>query len=117
MVGSIGNNLAALKAFGTKMEITANNAANVNSEEFKKSRAKLAEGANGGVQVDVERIDTPGPSIGTVERDQTTKKELSNVDLSEEISEMIMTRHGYSANLEAIKAQDDMLGDTLDILG
>jgi len=117
MVGSIGSNLAALKAFGTKMDVTANNIANVNSEEFKKSRATLTEGANGSVQVDVERIDTPGPSIGTVEGDQATKKELSNVDLTEEISEMIITKHGYTANLKAVEAQNEMLGDALDILG
>jgi flagellar hook protein FlgE len=117
MVGSIGSNLAALKAFGTKMDVTANNIANVNSEEFKKSSAKLTEGANGDIQVDVERIDTPSPSISTVEGDQTAKKELSNVDLAEEMSEMIMTRHGYTANLKAVEAQNEMLGDTLDILG
>ena len=117
MVGSIGSNLAALKAFGTKMDVTANNIANVNSEGFKKSSAKLTEGANGDIQVDVERINTPGPSITTTDGDQVTKKELSNVDLAEEMPEMIMTRHGYSANLEAVKAQDDMLGDILDILG
>ena len=41
MVGSIGNNVAALKAFGTKMEVTAKNIANINSDEYKKSRAEL----------------------------------------------------------------------------
>ena len=117
MVGSIGSNLAALKAFGTKMDVTANNIANVNSEEFKKSSAKLTEGANGDIQVDVERINTPGPSITATDEDQVTKKELSNVDLAEEMPEMIMTRHGYSANLKAIEAQNEMLGDVLDILG
>ena len=117
MVGSIGSNLAALKAFGTKMDVAANNIANVNSEEFKKSSAKLTEGANGDIQVDVERINTPSPSISTVEGDQAAKKELSNVDLTEEMSEMITTRHGYTANLKAVEAQNEMLGDTLDILG
>ena len=117
MVNSIGNNLAALKAFGTKMETTAKNIANVNSEEYKKNRATLKEGPNSGVQADVERINTPVPSIATVEGDQITKKELSNVDLAEEISDMIITKHGYSANLQAVKTQDEMLGATLDILG
>jgi flagellar hook protein FlgE len=116
MVGSIGSNLAALKAFGTKMEVIAKNIANVNSEEFKKSRATLKEDPNGGVGVDVERINTPGPSITTTDGDQVTKKELSNVDLAEEMPEMIMTKHGYNANLKAVEAQNDMLGDGLDIL-
>lgn len=117
MVSSLGSSMAALKAFGTKMEVTANNIANVNSEGFKKSRALLKEGSNGNVQGDVDRIDTPGHSTITVEGGQITEKELSNVDLSEEFSEMIVTEHGYGANLKAVKAQDEMLGSGLDILG
>ena len=117
MVDSIGNSMMALKAFGTKMEVTAKNIANVNSEEFKKSRATLKEGANGSVQVDVERINTPGPSIVSVGNGQETKKELSNVDLTEELSQMMITKNGYSANLEAVKAQDETLGAALDMIG
>ena len=117
MVSSLGINTAALKAFGTKMDVTAKNIANVNSEEFKKSRATLKAGPNGNVQVDVETIDTPGPSVVSEEGGQATKKELSNVDLSEEISEMIIAKHGYGANLKAIKAQDEVLGEAIDILG
>ena len=52
-----------------------------------------------------------------IDGDKTTKRELSNVELAEELPEMIMVRHGYSANLEAVKAQDDMLGTVLDIVG
>jgi flagellar hook protein FlgE len=117
MVDSLGSNTAALKAFGTKVGVTAKNIANVNSEEYKKSRAVLKAGPNDNVQVDVERIETPGPSIVSEEGGQTTKKELSNVDLSEEVSEMIIAKHGYGANLQAVKAQDEILGETLDILG
>jgi flagellar hook protein FlgE len=39
------------------------------------------------------------------------------VDLSEGISEMIITQHGYGANLQTVKAQDEVLGEALDILG
>ena len=117
MVSSIGNNVAALKALGTKMGVTAKNIANVNSEEYKKSRAALKEDSNGGVRTDVERIDTPGPSIVSVDGDPTTRKELSNVDLTEEMSEMIITKHIYTANLKAVEAQNEILGDTIDILG
>jgi len=117
MVSSLESNTAAFKAFGTKMEVTANNIANVNSEEFKKSRALLKEDSNGNVQVDVDRVDTPGHAIISAEEGSVTEKELSNVDLSEEISEMILTKHGYEANLKAVKAQDDMVGTVLDILG
>ena len=108
---------AALRAFETKMEVTANNIANLNSDGFKKSRVELKEGPNGNVQVDVDRIDTPGHSVFSVEGGQETQRELSNVDLSEEITEAVVTDLGYGANLEAVKAQNDMLGTVLDILG
>ena len=117
MINSLGSNVAALKAFGTKMRVTSNNIANVNSIEFKKSRALLKEGPNGNVEADVERIDTPGQLVLTVEDGQVTEKELSNVDLSEEIPQMMVTQHGYEANLKAIKTQDEMVGSAIDILG
>ena len=117
MISSMGNNLSALKAFGTKMAVTAKNIANVNSQEYKKSRASLSEDSNGAVRVDVERIESPGVSVADVEKDGEKEKELSNVDLTEEISEMIITKHGYRANLKAVETQDEMLGATLDIIG
>ena len=49
--------------------------------------------------------------------DEATKRELSNVDLTEEMSEMITTKHGYTANLKAVETQDEMLGAALDIVG
>jgi len=117
MVGSIGNSVAALKALGTKMDVTARNIANANSDGYKKSRAVLKEDPNGGVGSHVETLDTPGPSIVSVEDGQKTKKELSNVDLTEEMTEMIVTQHGYTANLQSIETEDEMLGAALDIVG
>ncbi|MCF8129192.1 MAG: hypothetical protein K9N10_11805 [Deltaproteobacteria bacterium] len=117
MVGSIGNNVAALKALGTKMDVTARNIANANSDEYKKSRAILKEDPNGGVDAHVERIDTPGPSIVSVENGQKSERELSNVDLTEEMTEMIVTQHSYTANLKSIETEDEMLGAALDIVG
>jgi flagellar basal-body rod protein FlgG len=41
--------------------------------------------------------------------------ESSNVDLTQEIVNMIISKHGYSANARTIKASDEMLGTLLDI--
>jgi flagellar hook protein FlgE len=43
------------------------------------------------------------------------EKEMSNVDLTEEIPEMIPTQRGYEANLKAIKTQDEMLGTLINL--
>ena len=117
MIGSIGSSVAALKAFGTKMDVTAKNIANVNSDEYKKSKVILEENSKGGVDSHVKTVDTPGPSIVSVENGQETKRELSNVDLTEEMTEMIVTQNGYNANLKTIETEDEMLGDALDIVG
>ncbi len=118
MISTMYNNISALMALGTKMGVTANNVANVESEGFKKSRAVLKEGrSNTGVQVDIEKINTPGPVIQVPNENKMIEKELSNVDLVEELSSTIPTQRGYEANLKVIKSLDEMLGSVIDILG
>jgi flagellar basal-body rod protein FlgC len=115
MISSINSNLSALVAFGKKMGVTSNNIANVNTDGFKKSRAVLNEGLNGEVKADIERIDTPGPIHTVIQDGVATEKEMSNVDLTEEIPEMLPTQRGYEANLKAIKTQDEMLGTLINL--
>jgi len=117
MIGSLGISMAALKAHGTKMQVTSRNIANINTEQFKKGRATLTQGSGGMVQARVDQIDTPGHTVLQVDGGSITEKELSNVDLTEEISNMIVTQNGYEANLKAIKTQDEMLGAAIDIVG
>jgi len=115
MISSINSNLSALVAFGKKMGVTSNNIANVNTDGFKKSRAVLSEGDSGEVRADIEQLDTPGPMRTVVQDGVATEKEMSNVDLTQEIPEMIPTKRAYEANLKAIKTLDDMLGVLVDL--
>ena len=43
-------------------------------------------------------------------------KELSNVDLADEMTGMIPTEIGYKANLKTLRAHDEMIGTLLDTL-
>jgi len=115
MISSINSNLSALVAFGKKMGVTSNNIANVNTDGFKKSRAVLNEGHTGEVRALIEQIDTPGPVHTVIEDGVATEKEMSNVDLTREIPELIPTKRAYEANLKAIKTQDEMLGALVDL--
>jgi flagellar hook protein FlgE len=117
MILSANSTISALQAYKTQLDVTANNIANVNTENFKKSKATLKEGANGDVQVDVQRIDTPGHRYQELEGDRMVEKETSNVDLSEELPQMILTPHAYKANMKVMQTQDEILGTTLDIIG
>ena len=117
MISSVNSSVSALNAYKTKMEVTAHNVANVNSEAFKKSKATLKEGANGEVQVEIDRVDTPGHRYQEIQGDQLVEKESSNVNLEDEIPSMIVTRNAYEANLKTLQTHNEMLGSLLDIIG
>ena len=117
MISSIRNTLSALKAFDKKMAVIANNVANVETEEFKKSRATLVEGPESSVKVEITQPEDPGPTVVEVKDGQIEEKEMSNVNLAEEIPQSIVTQRGYEANLAIIRTQDEMLNSILDIVG
>ncbi len=117
MIFSVGNSSSALRAHATKLAVSADNIANFATESFKKSRAVFQEGRNGGVEVDIERVDTPGPIIPDDGDDQYVAREMSNVDLGEEIPQTMLAQRGYEANLSVIRTADEMLGSLIDILG
>ncbi len=117
MTFPIGNSLSAIRAFSKGMSVTADNVANVNSDEFKKSRAVMEAGVNDAVKVDIQRIDTPGPVIQDTRGREHVERELSNVDLGEEIPRTIPFQRGYEANLKILQTHDEMLGTVIDLLG
>ena len=116
MISSISSTLSALAAYGKKAGVTANNVANWQSDDFKKSQAVFTEGENKTVEVEIRRIDTPGSIVDTVKDGKIIEKELSNVDLAEEIPQTVISQRGYEANLKVIKTKNEMLGTVIDIL-
>ena len=117
MISSSKITLSALNAFDKKMNVIANNVANVETEEFKKSRATLVEGPENSAKVEVTQPEDPGRIVVQVTDGQFEEKEMSNVDLAEEIPQSIVAQRGYEANLSTIRTQDEMLNSILDIVG
>ncbi len=117
MVSSVYPALSALSAFQKKMDVTANNVANVNTDGFKKSRTTMQQAGNGGVTASIQQIDTPGIIRETIHNEGIEEVESSNVDLAEELPEMISTKASYGANIKTVQTQDEMLGSLLDIIG
>ena len=117
MIPPVNSTLSALQAYTTQMKVTSDNIANVNTEQFKKSKATFVEGAGGGVQATISRVDTPGHRFQELAGDRVIEKETSNVDLSEELPQMMVTQHAYKANMKVIQTQDEILGTTLNIVG
>ena len=116
MIPSVNSTLSALQAYKNSMGVTANNIANVNTDEFKKSRATMKEGANGTVEVEVNKVNTPGHRYQELEGNQMVEKETSNVNLEKELPDLMVTQRTYEANLKVLQTHDTMLGTTLDIL-
>ena len=114
MIPALDAALSALGAFGKKMDVSANNTANINTEGYKKSRALLEE-SDAGVVVTLSRVNTPGGPLPSQDGTGNTR-ESSNVDLAEEIVGQHMTKSAYQANLATVKAEKEMLGSLFDIL-
>jgi flagellar basal-body rod protein FlgC len=117
MISALGSGLSAISAFTVKMNVTANNVANVNTDGFKKSRTTLNEGSFGGVRPEVDQVNTPGNIKQVTDENGTHAVETSNVDLAEELGESIVTKSAYKANLKSIQVADEMLGSLLDTIG
>ena len=117
MISAVNSTISALQANKTRLGVTADNIANVNTDEFKKSRAILKEGSNGGVQANIKRVNTPGHRYQELEGNQLVEKEGSNVNLEEEVPELMVTQRTYEANLKVLQTHDKMLGTLLDITG
>ena len=117
MIISVRNSLASLEAIGKKLGVTADNIANYESEGFKKNRALIVEGQKGDVVVEIQKVNSPGPRVTDNVDGKPVERELSNVDLAEEIPQTISLQRGHEANIKAIETQEEMLGSLLDIVG
>jgi len=115
MSSAFGIALTALKAFDIKLDVNANNIANVNTDKFKKSRVNLQEAPSGGVQVTIEQIKTPGIPLGTSEK-TGEERESSNVSLEEEFVDQMVTQYAYESNMITVRTAEEMQKSLLDIL-
>ncbi len=117
MISGIHSALSGLQAFQKKVDTIANNTANVATDGFKKSRVTLEEQQPQGVAAKVEKIEDPGPVVLEQTPAGETLVEKSNVELTEELPNLMLSRRFFQANLKTIQAEDEMLGSLLDIKG
>jgi flagellar hook protein FlgE len=106
--------LSALGSLSRKMDVTANNIANVNTNSFKKSRAEFEDVYPSGVKVSISQVDTPGDALPPDEKGKEQKS--SNVNLAEEVINLITTQHAFAANIKTITTEDEMRKTLLDTI-
>ena len=115
--------LSALSSLSTSLQATANNIANVNTNEFKASSARFETGPmDQGVQISEVRKDgSPGAFVQapvfTEENGRAIQRqgwvESSNTDVAREFTNMISTERAFQANVASIRTADEMLGTIL----
>lgn len=107
---NVENSLSALNALGTTQQVSANNVANVNTDEFSASRVALETGPEGqGVRVGaILRDESPGPQVDGVRG--------SNTDVATEMVSMMRTQTAFGANVAAVRAQEELTGHVLNLV-
>ncbi len=115
MISGVSASLSGLLAYGTRLANNGNNIANMNTEGFKKGRVLLSDVQPQGVRARHEKVNTPGPQVMEQAGNTAEMIEQSNVDLSEELPEMMVNQHAFSANLKTLQAADEMTRSLLDI--
>jgi len=115
MINGVHAALSGLQALTTRVEKNANNVANMHTEGFKKDRVLLSERHPQGVEALVEKIHSPGSYVAEMTGRGYEMIEQSNVDLVEEIPELLLNSHGYSANIKTLQTVDQMTRSLLDI--
>jgi len=97
-IGNINNSaLSALNAFGTALNVTANNIANMNTAGFKPTSTNMSDDANGGVKVTL------------------TQSQDAGVDVAKEMTDMMIEKFGVQANVKSLQTEDQILKSLIDI--
>ncbi|MDH3360381.1 MAG: flagellar biosynthesis protein FlgC [Desulfobulbaceae bacterium] len=115
MINGINASISGLLSLQKKNESIADNTANVDTNGFKKTRVTLQEETPQGVSTHVSRINTPGPLVHEQTPEGEVLVEKSNVEISEELPQQMLTRRFFQANIRTIQTYDEMLGNLLDI--
>lgn len=88
---------SALQAFSKSQQVTANNVANINTDEFKASRTTFQENGSGGVSA-------------------TASATKETVKISKEAVDLMSNTAGFKAGVAILETTDDMTKDLFSIM-
>ena len=110
------SSVAGINAFFKKMDVTAHNIANINTDNYKRRIPHIQEDKNGLPQMAVTVDNTPGlESPRRAGEPEGPSREMSNVTYADEVVNMIEAEMGVKANVKALKAAGEMMGSLLDV--
>lgn len=113
MINGIFTSLSGMLNAIRRTNVTANNIANLATPGFKAARAVNVDVEGGGVRIgSITQDRSPGPPL--LDPAPGGPTEGSNVDLTTESVNLLLNRRQFEANVNALRAQDEILGDLLD---
>ncbi|WP_027184167.1 flagellar basal body rod C-terminal domain-containing protein [Desulfovibrio inopinatus] len=115
-------NVNALGAYSEMASVAAHNIANMSTPSFTPSRVALESmlDPNGVRAIDNARLEnaTPPQEI-TAERarlESSTGAHPSDVDVAREMVNLTVAENGFAANAQAVRVQDDMTRQVIDMV-
>jgi flagellar hook protein FlgE len=97
--------LSGMKAAAQNVQVTANNVANLRSEDFQAKRLDQADQAAGGTR----------PSQIVASEQQASPPGGSNVELEREMVNLMRDETAYSANAAVVQTQGQIMGAVMDL--
>jgi len=107
----------AVQSHFTRLQASADNIANLNSDGYKGRRVNIAEGPNGTPTAHISIDLSPGPArLELNQEGELVEVEMSNVDLATEYVKTMESTQAIKANLKTIQTADELLGEVIDKL-
>jgi len=117
MVNTLDTSLNAIQSHFTKLQTSANNIANLNTDGYKGERTTITEGPTGATSTTTTKDTSPGPSRMELNQEgDLVEIEMSNVDLATEIVKSMESTQAIKANLKIAQTADELLGEVIDTL-
>ncbi len=104
---------SGIVAAATKLQANANNVANANTNGYQTQRVDLVE-SPAGVEARTASVDAPNRADAAANSNRNSPSPPSDVNLADEMVSMVANENFYQANMQALKAADDMIGTLLD---
>ena len=99
--------VSAITAESIRLDVTADNVANVSTDGYRAKRVTNEATINGGIRARIDAPPPPPPSPMMMESDGR-ERVLSNVNVAAETTSRVIAQRSFEANLDVLRASDDM---------
>lgn len=116
MIQGINSAFTGLLAQSKKLDTTAENLSNINTNKYKEKNLAFEEGKNGEISTKIQTNESQGPLILEEETEGQHLVEKSNVDMAKQMINLIESGRAFEANIKTIQSEDELIGTLLDIV-